>query len=50
MMTKDMERAEGIAEGASDIPGGAAVEEVSPKRLIHAVFGVTGLEEEASII
>jgi hypothetical protein len=45
-----MERAERITESAGDFLSGAAFKEVSPKRFVHAVFGVTGLEEEASII
>jgi len=50
MMAQDMERAEGIAEGAGDLLSGAALGEVGSQSLVHAVFGVTGLEEEAPVI
>ena len=50
MMAQDMERAKGIAEGAGDLLSGAALGKVGSQSLVHAVFGVTGLEEEAPVI
>ena len=43
VMTENMEGIEGIAEGACDLFGGAAFDDISAKGLVLAVFGQAGL-------
>jgi len=47
-VAKDAESAWGIAEGAGDLLGGAALDEVSAQGFILAVFGRGGFEEEGA--
>jgi hypothetical protein len=47
LMTEHAERALGVAERGGDLLGGALLDEVAAQRLVLALFGVLGLEEEA---
>jgi hypothetical protein len=48
VMAKDVEGADGVAEGGGDFLGGAVFEEVGAKGLVLALFGGRGFEEEAA--
>jgi hypothetical protein len=48
VMTKDMERVGRVSEGTSHFLRRTALDEVSAKGLILALFGVLGFEEEAA--
>jgi hypothetical protein len=48
MVTKDVEGIEGVAEGASNVLGETALNQVSAQGLVLAVFRQAGFEEEAA--
>ena len=48
VVTQDVEGIEGVAEGAGDVFGGPALDQVSAQGLVLAVFGQAGFEEEAA--
>jgi hypothetical protein len=47
-VTKDVEGIEGVAEGAGNVLGETALDQVSAQGLVLAVFRQAGLEEEAA--
>jgi hypothetical protein len=48
MVTKDVEGIEGVAEGAGNVLGETALDQVSAQGLVLAVFRQAGFEEEAA--
>jgi len=48
MVTKDVEGIEGVAEGAGNVFGETALDQISAQGLVLAVFRQAGLEEEAT--
>ena len=48
VMTKDVEGVERVTEGARDLWGRPAFDEVGPQGFVLAVFGQAGFEEEAA--
>jgi hypothetical protein len=48
MVTKDVEGIEGVAEGAGNVLGETALDQVSAQGLVLAVFRQAGLEEETA--
>ena len=50
VVTQHAERALGVAELGGDLLGGTPIDEVASQRLVLTLFGVLGLEEEASAV
>ena len=48
VVAQDVKGIERVAEGAGDVFGGAALDQVSAQGLVLAVFGQAGFEEEAA--
>src|SRR5947207_14558194 len=48
MVTKDVEGVEGVAEGAGDVFGETALDQISAHGLVLAVFRQAGFQEEAA--